>query len=97
MRHVRLSEERQMVCKVTGRIMASTAYPVMFFVGQTYYTQEGKLIRILSDCRDYKGAYDTVYGSDGIWRYDRRKDRGRVTGTPPGDPRNLKPLWEDEE
>jgi hypothetical protein len=46
-----------------------------FKVGSLYNTKSGKLVKIVirSD--------DTVCGNDGIWRYDREGDTGRVTGT----------------
>lgn len=47
----------------------------MFEVGKTYKTQSGNDVKIV-----IKNG-DTVSGSDGIWRYDRPKDAGRVTGS----------------
>jgi hypothetical protein len=69
----------------------------MFKVGNTYKTQEGKDVKIIAE--SYVGtAYHCVQGDDGLtpeggWRYARKSDAGRVTGSAfdMSDPRNLIP------
>ena len=66
--------------------------PFMFKVGQTYITQEGKPVTVLSRT-DVKG-YECLQCNDGVFRYDRSthsSDAGRVTGTDHdySDPRNF--------
>ena len=49
-----------------------------FVVGETYETQEGKLVKVIGRDRD------CIQCSDNVYRYDRRNkphDAGRVTGT----------------
>lgn len=99
-RAVRLDDTRELRCKHTGKLIPPGSYKPMFVIGATYLTEGGESIRIVSESRTHGGHYDTVLGSDNIYRYDRRGDRGRVTGTKPGDPRNLKfcysPEFDDE-
>lgn len=52
----------------------------MFDCGCSYKTQNGNTVRI-DEARDIGGPYHTVMGSDGIWRYARQSDAGRVTGS----------------
>lgn len=52
----------------------------MFLVGMTYKTKYGRLVKIVKS--KYAGSlYACVQGDDGIWRYDRDGDVGRVTGS----------------
>lgn len=66
-----------------------------FIPGKTYKTKDGRDVTItgISPTR----GYECVQGDDGIWRYNRGDDRGRVTGSAfnMSDPRNLIPE-EDE-
>ncbi len=48
-------------------------------LGKTYKTKGGSSISIVDIDNDTKG-YETVLGSDGLWRYNREGDYGRVTG-----------------
>ena len=49
-------------------------------VGNTYKTYDGKDVRIISEQKEYRG-YETVCGDDVWFRYNRRYDIGRCTGT----------------
>lgn len=52
----------------------------MFEVGCTYKTKSGKVVLIVK-AEDIDGPHHAVQGDDGIWRYARRGDAGRVTGS----------------
>jgi hypothetical protein len=61
-----------------------------FVKGQKAKTLGGETITIVRELRDEGHHYDTVMGSDGIWRYDRPNDCGRTTGQmDPTCPHNL--------
>lgn len=60
--------------------MTDHTWSPAFTVGQTAKTLDGNTIKIVEERRDSKHRYDHVLGSDGIWRYDRPGDCGRVTG-----------------
>lgn len=63
-----------------------------FQVGKEYPTQGGALVTVTEEMR--RGTdHACVCGSDGIWRYNRPDDRGRVTGSAfdMSDPLNLIP------
>ena len=49
-----------------------------FKLGEYCRTYGGDIVKIVQveDIKDY----ETVKGSDGIWRYNRKHDYGRVTG-----------------
>ncbi|HYF37535.1 MAG TPA: hypothetical protein VD994_19695 [Prosthecobacter sp.] len=51
------------------------SYP--FKVGKTYLTKAGKAVRVTSQ----RHCPPCFRGSDGIWRYNRIGDLGRVTGS----------------
>lgn len=55
----------------------------------SYRTKSGKWVRIVDEKTD-KG-YECVKGDDGIWRYNRASDLGRVTSSnfDMSDPNNL--------
>ena len=66
------------------------AFCPVFLKGQKAKTLDGKKITIVKEKRDPEHHYDTVLGSDGIWRYDRPNDCGRTTGQlDPKCPHNL--------
>lgn len=94
-RAVRLEEKRGVYCKVTKRLIPPETIDNMFVVGEVYKTVEGQDVRIIAESRDYKNYYGCVKGDDGIWRYDRRNDRGRVTGRTNYCPMNLVPPREE--
>lgn len=53
-----------------------------FIIGETYETQSGNIVKVLS--RTETKGYECLICSDGIGRYDRSthsSDAGRVTGT----------------
>jgi hypothetical protein len=52
----------------------------MFDCGCSYQTKTGKWVQIVK-ARDIGGPYHVVMGKDGIWRYARPGDAGRVTGS----------------
>ena len=57
-------------------------YERNFIVGESYLTQNGRLVTIIADnVGTLSDAYRCVQGSDGGWRYDREGDVGRVTGS----------------
>lgn len=66
-----------------------------YTVGETYETQEGKMVTVIGRHVSYRG-YETLICNDGCARYDRcfpnNRDAGRVTGTDHdySDPRNFK-------
>jgi len=67
-----------------------TGFHPVFVKGQKAKTMDGQLVTIVEEKRDEGHHYDTVLGSDGIWRYDRPNDCGRTTGqTDPKCPHNL--------
>lgn len=63
-----------------------------FIIGQSYQTKAGTTITITEEA-NRNNSYWCCRGSDGIWRYNRESDRGRVTASPfdMSDPRNLIP------
>lgn len=65
-----------------------------FEVGNRYRTTAGKLVKLV-ERKDRENGESTVLGDDGIWRYNREFDRGRVTGSPHdfSSPDNLIPLY----
>lgn len=70
----------------------------MFEVGESYKTQEGRTVKIVEE-QHVGTAYHCVCGDDGVWRYARKSDAGRVTASAidMSCPRNLIPpegtLW----
>jgi hypothetical protein len=62
----------------------------MFAVGEVYKSKEGHDILITEESM-VGTPYHCVMGIDGIWRYARPSDAGRVTGSAfdMSDPRNL--------
>jgi hypothetical protein len=65
-----------------------------FEIGQTYMTLSGVPVEIIS--AHGEPAIATVLGSDGIHRYNRDQDRGRVTGASfdlTAEPLNLVPVY----
>jgi len=62
----------------------------VFEVGKTYKTQEGKDVKIMQ-AKFINSDYHCVEGDDGVWRYARPSDAGRVTASAfdMSDPRNL--------
>ena len=64
----------------------------MFEVGEKYKTKGGTDVEIVAEGM-VGGFCRIVLGSDGMWRYDREGDRGRVTGSAldMSDPDNLVP------
>jgi len=63
----------------------------MFYLYETYETLDDNKIFIVAET-DVGTAYHTVQGDDGLWRYARKSDAGRVTGScfDMTEPRNLK-------
>jgi hypothetical protein len=63
----------------------------MFNLYETYETLDGKKVFIVAES-NVGTAYHTVQGDDGLWRYARKSDAGRVTGSvfDMSEPRNLK-------
>lgn len=61
--------------------------------GQSYLTKSGRSVSIVEEKNDSRG-YECAKGDDGIWRYNRDQDRGRVTGSEPECPDNLTPEYE---
>ncbi len=51
-----------------------------FLVGEKYQTQDGESVTVVSEMYAHT-AYWCIEGSDGIWRYNRESDRGRVTAS----------------
>ena len=51
-----------------------------FTLGKTYKTQGGDAVLIIA-VSDKHVNYATVQGDDGLWRYNRPDDRGRVTAS----------------
>ena len=49
-----------------------------FKLGEYCRTYGGDIVRIVGES-NHKG-YECVLGDDGIWRYNRRGEEGRVTG-----------------
>ncbi len=66
-------------------------------IGQTYLTREARLVLLVKRGEPPNGILECVKGSDGIHRYDRDSDRGRVTGSAfdGSDSQNLIPLAVD--
>lgn len=63
----------------------------MFEKGKIYKSRASEDILIVDES-DAGGAYHTVKGHDGVWRYARESDAGRVTGSDGmNDRRNLIP------
>jgi hypothetical protein len=60
-----------------------------FLLGSSYQTKAGQWVRIVDESTTR--GYECVKGDDGVWRYNRRSCRGRVTGSSNDDPRNLIP------
>lgn len=62
----------------------------MFQLFETYETQEGNKVMIIAESQ-VGSQYHTVKGDDGVWRYARKSDAGRVTASnfDMSDPRNL--------
>lgn len=69
-------------------------------LGRSYLTQAGAAVTIVQVMNDDLPGYECVQGDDpsenapeGVWRYNRASDRGRVTGSAfdMSDPRNLIP------
>ena len=52
----------------------------VFEIGKAYKTQDGNDVEIQSELH-YGSPYYCVQGDDGIWRYARESDCGRVTGS----------------
>lgn len=61
----------------------------MFQLGLTYKTLDGKEVLII-DSSNTRG-YESVQGDDGFWRYNRKGDWGRCTGSERDNPDNLVP------
>lgn len=89
MRAVRL-EDTATRCIITGRALPENGENA-FTVGRSYRTIGGQIVMITKENRDRHGAYDHVCGHDGKWRYDRKGDRGRCTGSERGGPNDLIP------
>jgi len=72
-------------------VLALVAGSAPFLLCSSYRTKAGQWVRIVDEST-LKG-YECVKGDDGIWRYNRESDRGRVTGSAfdMSDPRNLLP------
>lgn len=77
-------------------ITESNDYKRAFVVGKTYLTQAGKAVTIIAENTRIGPYYTCVQGDDGEtpdkgWRYDRKSDAGRCTGSAfdMSDPRNL--------
>lgn len=51
-----------------------------FVVGQAYRTKSGDTVTITRELQPGT-PYGCVEGSDGLWRYNREWDRGRVTAS----------------
>jgi hypothetical protein len=64
----------------------------MFMVGEVYKSKEGFDI-LITDEANVGTPYHCAMGIDGIWRYARQHDAGRVTGSAfdMSNPRNLVP------
>lgn len=52
----------------------------MFDCGCTYLTKNGRSVLIV-EAKDIGGPYHVVLGNDGVWRYARVCDAGRVAGS----------------
>ncbi len=61
-----------------------------FVIGQAYKTKAGESVKIIEEIKT--PGHEHVKGDDGICRYQREVDRGRVTGTNDADQRDLVPL-----
>lgn len=51
-----------------------------YIVGNSYKTVDGSTVTIININNESK-AHVCVQGNDGIWRYNRKTDQGRVTGS----------------
>jgi len=69
----------------------ATTCSAPFLLMSSYRTKAGEWVRIVDE-QTLKG-YECVKGDDGIWRYNRASDRGRVTASAfdMSDPNNLIP------
>lgn len=68
---------------------------IEFEVGNTYKTFGGSMVKMV-ERKDMSG-YEAILGKDGMWRYNRSSDRGRVTGSAHdfSCPDNLIPLYQN--
>lgn len=86
------------VCDQIPRTGVKVLASADFEVGNRYRTAAGKLVKLV-ERKDRENGESTVLGDDGIWRYNREFDRGRVTGSPHdfSNPDNLTPLYANYE
>jgi len=90
--HVALVEIAQ---RVVAKMKIEAGEPEPFFVGNTYRTQDGQLVKFVGVANE-GNSYETMVDENGHHRYTRRgADSGRLTGTNGefGEGGNVRPLY----